>query len=177
MSSLYDLTGDYARFAEYMETVDLDVDLALELNEALSNLSDDIDDKLENYAKIIANFEGDIASIAAEEARLEMKRKTLENSIKRMKLAMRDAILSTTQPDEQGRIKRKGTLFSFTVRRNQPAVVMDCQDIDLVPEKYLIPQEPKIDRKLLKEDLQNEALLPKLEGIAHLEQSQSVIIK
>jgi hypothetical protein len=51
---------------------------------------------------------------------------------------------------------------------------MDEQYIENIPEKYLIAQEPKIDRKLLAEDLKDGAAL---EGIAHLESSQSILIK
>jgi hypothetical protein len=85
-----------------------------------------------------------------------------------MKTAMRDAMIAT------GKLKVKGDLFSFTVRNNAPSVVMDEQYIENIPEKYLIQQEPKIDRKLLAEDIKSGA---DLEGIAHLESSQSILIK
>jgi len=86
-----------------------------------------------------------------------------------MKTAMRDAMIAT------GKLKVKGDLFSFTVRNNAPSVVMDEQYIENIPEKYLIAQEPKIDRKLLAEDLKADGAA--LEGIAHLEASQSILIK
>ena len=169
MASLYELTGDYAKFAEIAQQGDLDDDMQAMLDDALANLADDIEVKLEGYAKVIKNFESDIEGLKKEEDRLAGKRKTLENRVKSMKTAMRDAMIAT------GKLKVKGDLFSFTVRNNAPSVVMDEQYIENIPEKYLIPQEPKIDRKLLAEDLKADNAA--LEGIAHLESSQSILIK
>lgn len=169
MASLYELTGDYAKFAEIAQQGDLDDDMQAMLDDALANLADDIEVKLEGYAKVIKNFESDIEGLKKEENRLAGKRKTLENRVKSMKTAMRDAMIAT------GKLKVKGDLFSFTVRNNAPSVVMDEQYIENIPEKYLVPQEPKIDRKLLAEDLKADGAA--LEGIAHLESSQSILIK
>lgn len=169
MASLYELTGDYAKFAEIAQQGDLDDDMQAMLDDALANLADDIEVKLEGYAKVIKNFESDIEGLKKEEDRLAGKRRTLENRVKSMKTAMRDAMIAT------GKLKVKGDLFSFTVRNNAPSVVMDEQYIENIPEKYLIAQEPKIDRKLLAEDLKADSAA--LEGIAHLESSQSILIK
>lgn len=169
MASLYELTGDYAKFAEIAQQGDLDDDMQAMLDDALANLADDIEVKLEGYAKVIKNFESDIEGLKKEEDRLAGKRRTLENRVKSMKTAMRDAMIAT------GKLKVKGDLFSFTVRNNSPSVVMDEQYIENIPEKYLIAQEPKIDRKLLAEDLKADGAA--LEGIAHLESSQSILIK
>ena len=169
MASLYELTGDYAKFAEIAQQGDLDDDMQAMLDDALANLADDIEVKLEGYAKVIKNFESDIEGLKKEEDRLAGKRRTLENRVKTMKTAMRDAMIAT------GKLKVKGDLFSFTVRNNAPSVVMDEQYIENIPEKYLIAQEPKIDRKLLAEDLKADGAA--LEGIAHLESSQSILIK
>ena len=169
MASLYELTGDYAKFAEIAQQGDLDDDMQAMLDDALANLADDIEVKLEGYAKVIKNFESDIEGLKKEEDRLAGKRRTLENRVKSMKTAMRDAMIAT------GKLKVKGDLFSFTVRNNAPSVVMDEQYIENIPEKYLIAQEPKIDRKLLAEDLKADGAA--LEGIAHLESSQSILIK
>ena len=169
MASLYELTGDYAKFAEIAQQGDLDDDMQAMLDDALANLADDIEVKLEGYAKVIKNFESDIEGLKKEEDRLAGTRKTLENRVKSMKTAMRDSMIAT------GKLKVKGDLFSFTVRNNAPSVVMDEQYIENIPEKYLIAQEPKIDRKLLAEDLKADGAA--LEGIAHLESSQSILIK
>lgn len=168
MASLYDLTGDYAKFAEYMEQVELEPEMQEALEDALNNLDEDIEIKLENYAKIIKNFESDIAGLKAEEERLAKKRKAMENSIKHMKERMTIAMQQT------GKLDIKGELFKFKVQANPPAVVMDVNYIEDVPEKYLIAQDPKIDKKKLAEDLKAGV---ELEGVAHLEASASVRIR
>jgi chromosome segregation ATPase len=168
MASLYDLTGDYAKFAEYMEQVELEPEMQEALEDALNNLGEDIEIKLENYAKIIKNFESDIAGLKAEEERLAKKRKAMENSIKNMKQRMTEAMIRT------GKVDIKGELFKFKVQANPPAVVMDVNYIEDVPEKYLIAQDPKIDRKKLAEDLKAGV---ELDGVAHLEASASVRIR
>ena len=168
MASLYDLTGDYAKFAEYMEQVELEPEMQEALEDALNNLGEDIEIKLENYAKIIKNFESDIAGLKAEEERLAKKRKALENSIKNMKQRMTEAMIRT------GKVDIKGELIKFKVQANPPAVVMDVNYIEDVPEKYLIAQDPKIDRKKLAEDLKAGG---ELDGVAHLEVSSSIRIR
>lgn len=168
MASLYDLTGDYAKFAEYMEQVELEPEMQEALEDALNNLGEDIEIKLENYAKIIKNFESDIAGLKAEEERLAKKRKAMENSIKNMKQRMTEAMIQT------GKVDIKGELFKFKVQANPPAVVMDVNYIEDVPEKYLIAQDPKIDRKKLAEDLKAGV---ELEGVAHLHQEMSLRIR
>ena len=168
MASLYDLTGDYAKFAEYMEQVELEPEMQEALEDALNNLGEDIEIKLENYAKIIKNFESDIAGLKAEEERLAKKRKAMENSIKNMKQRMTEAMIQT------GKVDIKGELFKFKVQANPPAVVMDVNYIEDVPEKYLIAQDPKIDRKKLAEDLKAGV---ELDGVAHLEVSSSIRIR
>ena len=168
MASLYDLTGDYAKFSEYMEQVELEPEMQEALEDALNNLDEDIEIKLENYAKIIKNFESDIAGLKAEEERLAKKRKAMENSIKHMKERMTIAMQQT------GKLDIKGELFKFKVQANPPAVVMDVNYIEDVPEKYLIAQDPKIDKKKLAEDLKAGV---DLDGVAHLEASASVRIR
>ena len=168
MASLYDLTDDYAKFAEYMEQVELEPEMQEALEDALNNLGEDIEIKLENYAKIIKNFESDIAGLKAEEERLAKKRKAMENSIKNMKQRMTEAMIQT------GKIDIKGELFKFKVQANPPSVIMDVNYIEDVPEKYLIAQEPKIDKKKLAEDLKAGV---ELEGVAHLEASASIRIR
>lgn len=168
MASLYDLTGDYARFSELMEMEELTPEQAEMLKDALDNMAVDIEDKLENYAKIIKNFESDIEGLKAEEARLASKRKTLENNIRNMKARMTDAMIAT------GKTKIKGSLFSFNMQKNTPSVVIDEAYIENIPSEYLIAQEPKIDKKKLAEDLKAGV---DLDGVAHLEVSTSIRIR
>lgn len=168
MASLYELSGDYAKFSELMEMEELEPEMQEALEEALDNLGEDIEIKLENYAKIIKNFESDIEGLKTEEARLASKRKTKENAIKNMKERMTMAMQQT------GKLDIKTPLFSFKVQKNTPSVVLDVHSVLDIPEKYRIPQEPKIDKKLLKADIEAGE---DLDGIAHIERSESIRIR
>ena len=138
------------------------------LLDAFKNQEEEISIKIEGYCKFIKNLESDIAGLKAEEERLKDKRKTMENTIDRAKKAMKAAMEVT------GEKKIKGDLFTVAIQANPSAVVMDEQYLENIPEKYLIPQEPKLDRKKIAEDIKAGE---DLNGIAHLEQTESLRIK
>ena len=88
--------------------------------------------------------------------------------LKRMKAALQYAMEMT------GKTKFKTALFSFGISKNPAAVVMDEGYIENIPKRFLIPQDPVIDKKAIKEALKAGE---DLEGIAHLEQSESLRIR
>jgi len=65
----------------------------------------------------------------------------------------------------------KGTLFTISIQNNPPSV--NIQDDATVPEKYYIPQPPKLDKRALIEDLKAGA---QYEGI-ELVQTKGVRIR
>ena len=88
----------------------------------------------------------------------------IENNIKNLKQALETAMRAT------GKTKFKTDLFSFNIQKNPPKLVIDKPEE--IPEEYLIPQEPKINSKAIK-DMLKEKELP----FAHLEQSESLRIR
>ena len=165
MANLYEITQDYMTILAMMENPELDPQTLADTMEAVEG---ELEVKAENYAKVIRNLEGDIAAIKGEVERLSAKKKTLENNIKNMKSALMMAMETT------GKTKFKTELFSFGIRKNAPAVVMDEPYIENVPERFLKYSEPTINRSAIKEAIQNGE---NLEGLAHLEQSKSITIK
>lgn len=164
MSTLYELTQDWIQLMNLLEDgADEDV-----INDTLEGLDYEIEDKAEGYAKVIRNIESDIAGLKAEIERMTDRKRILENNITRMKNNLQAAMELT------GKTKFKTDLFSFNVQNNPAAVIMDEQYLENIPEEYLIPQEPKIDKKKLAADLKAGV---DLEGIAHLSVSRSLRIK
>ena len=162
--TLYELTNDWLQLMTMLEEgADEDV-----INDTLEGLDYEIEDKAEGYAKVIRNIESDIAGLKAEIERMTDRKRVLENNITRMKNNLQAAMELT------GKTKFKTDLFSFNVQSNPAAVVMDEQYLENIPEEYLIPQEPKLDKKKLAADLKAGV---DLEGIAHLEQSRSLRIR
>lgn len=165
MSTLYELTDDYLNLLEMAEDPDTDPEA---FADTLEGIEGAIEDKADGYAKVIRTLEGDAAACDAESKRLRNKKQTIENNIKRMKAALQYAMEMT------GKTKFKTALFSFGISKNPAAVVMDEGYIENIPERFLIPQDPVIDKKAIKEALKAGE---DLEGLAHLEQSESLRIR
>ena len=165
MANLYELSNDYIKLQELLEEGELDPEM---LEEAMQYTKEELSIKFENYCKVIRNIENNIAGLKAEEDRMSARRKAMENNIKNMKARMLDAMVTTDTK------KIDGELFTISRQKNPASVVMDVNYIEDVPEKYLIEQDPKIDKKKLAEDLKAGV---GLDGIAHLEQGEGIRIK
>ena len=165
MASIYELTESMKTIWELMEEGTLDDSV---LEEVFTNTAEELSVKLESYCKFIKNLESDIAGLKEEEKRLSMKRRAMENTIERSKVAMQNALIIS------GEKKMNCGSFSVSIQKNPEKVVMDEAYIENIPEKYLKIAEPEVNRALIKEDLKNGIELP---GIAHLEQSEGLRIK
>ena len=163
--TLYELTEDYMNLLELAEDPDIDEQA---FTDTLEGIEGALEDKAEGYAKVIRTLEGDAAACDAESKRLRNKKQTIENNIKRMKAALQYAMQAT------GKTKFKTALFSFGIQKNPAAVVIDEGYIKNIPDRFLIPQDPQIDKKAIKEALKAGE---DLEGIAHLEQTESLRIR
>lgn len=165
MATLYELTSEYLDLLAMLEDPDVDEDL---INDTLEGIDGELEAKADGYARVMRQMDADAKAIKAEEERLANRRKSLENRSAALKGRLQQMMEIT------GKVKFKTELFSFGIQKNPAAVVIDEQYIENIPEEYLIRQDPKIDRAKLKEDL--KAGLD-LEGIAHLEQSESLRIR
>ena len=165
MSTLYEITQDYLQIQHMMEDPELDPKT---LADTMEGIEGELEVKADGYAKVIRNMESDISAIKAEMTRLSDRKKTIEKNIQTLKLALQKAMEIT------GKTKFKTELFSFGVRTNTPAVVMDEQYIENIPERFLKYSEPTINKVAIKEAIQNGE---NLEGLAHLEQGSSLMIK
>lgn len=81
----------------------------------------------------------------AEEKRLAERRKSMENSITRMKESVQQSMIATNKT------RIKGDLFTFSIRNN-PAKLQVLDD-SAIPKSYFVEQEPKLDNKSLKQAL------------------------
>ena len=163
--TLYELTSEYLDLLAMLEDPDVDEDL---INDTLEGIDGELEVKAAGYARVMRQMDADAKAIKAEEERLANRRKSLENRSAALKSRLQQMMEIT------GKVKFKTELFSFGIQKNPAAVVMDEQYIENIPECYLIIQEPKIDKQKIKEDL--KAGLD-LEGIAHLEQTESLRIR
>lgn len=163
MATLYELTGQYAELLELMEDPDVPEEA---VQDTLEGLSGEIEEKADNYAKVMRQLQGETEAIEKEEERLNDRRDMLMHRIAVMKQNLMTAMQVT------GKTKFKTTLFSFGIRKaGQKKLVIDHEDT--VPDKYWVQPPKVIDRKMLKEDLTHGDM----PGVAHLEQSEYLSIR
>lgn len=163
--TLYELTTEYMELLAMLEDPDVDEDL---IADTLEGIDGELEVKADGYARVMRQMDADAKAIKAEEERLANRRKSLENRAANLKSRLQQMMEIT------GKVKFKTELFSFGIQKNPAAVVIDEQYIENIPEEYLIRQDPKIDRAKLKEDLKAGK---DLDGIAHLEQTESLRIR
>ena len=166
MASIYEITSDIA-FINQMLEADGEVDEEA-LKGALEVSKEDLVFKLEDYCKVIKNFEAVISGLKDEEARLKAKRQSYENTIDRMKKAMQNAM------ETVGETKLPCGTFTVAIQKNPESVVFDVDDIGLIPEAYWKVKEPEVDRTKVKNDLKAGK---DLSGIAHLESTYGLRIR
>lgn len=160
MASLYELKGQYLELLSMMEEgADEET-----IKDTLEGIEGEIEVKADNYARIIRQLESDANGLKTEIERMTDRKRALENHVSYLKNNLQDAMILT------GKEKFKTELFSFGIQNNPASVVID--DPTSIPAEFLIPQEPKVDKKSIKEFLKdNDA------NWCHLEQSRSIRIR
>jgi hypothetical protein len=142
--NLYELSVNYAQLQEMIENEEIDAEL---LSDTLEAINDGIEEKFENISKLIKNLESEVKAFKEEEERLASRRKTKENKIKWLK----DYLLQSLEMTN----KTKVTAGTFTVRKQKNPTSVVIKDKSKLPEKFLIPQEPKENKKAILEALKN----------------------
>lgn len=135
------------------------------LQDTLESIELAIEEKLENIGKVIKNLEAEANAFKEEEKRLADRRRPLENNIKHLKQYAENSMVVT------GDKKIKAGLFTFAIQKNPPSVSV-FNDV-IVPKKYYVPVDPKLDKTKIKEDLKNGENIPGVE----LKQSESLRIR
>ena len=163
MSTLYELTAEWQKLLDMAMDPDIEPDVLADTMDALGG---EIEAKADGYAMAMKEVQINMDGIKAEIGRLTARYKAIERHYDQMKERLTQSMIVT------GKTNFKTKLFSFGIQGTAPSVVID--NPTLLPPKYMVPQEPKIDKKLIKEDLKAGK---DLTGIAHLEVGQSLRIR
>ena len=142
MATLYDLTDNYQRVLEMAEQLD-----EATLKDTLESIDEAIEDKAENTAKVIKELEGQVDVLAKEIQRLNERKTTLNNNVTRLKLYLQDEM------EKVGKTKIKGDLFNIGIQNNPVAVYVT--DEGKLPKVFFEEQKPKLNKRLLKEELKS----------------------
>ena len=131
---LYEYTQDYLNLMEMSEELDQDV-----LIDTIEAITESVEVKAENIAKIIRTFEAEAKVIKAEEERLAEKRKTHENKISYLKKYLFE------QLEAIGIRKIKRPLFTISIQNNPPSV--DVINPDEIPVDLWTRPDPVLDKR------------------------------
>lgn len=125
MSNLYQLTNDYETVLNMLYDEDADEEMILDTLEAIEG---EIEDKANNYAKIIKELEAKQNARKEEAKRLTESAKVFENRVKALKSNLFNSMKAT------GKTKFATDLFSFNMAKNggKQTLTIDGE----VPEEY-----------------------------------------
>lgn len=157
---LYDLVGQYLE----IYNMDIDEEAKLDTIEALG-LDEEIETKVENYAKVIRNLEAENTAYKVEEERLKKKRDSNSKKIEWLKDHAQEAMEIT------GKTKIKGELFTLSIQNTKASVVVDEAKL---PEKYWTKKVTEAPNKKELYDLLKAG--EEIEG-ATLQENRSLRIK
>ena len=142
MATLYELTDKYQQLLELESEIDEQTFI-----DTLQSIDEAIEDKAENLAKVIKEMEATIATIANEVNRLQSKKQVVANRVSNLKTYLQGEM------EKVNKTKIKGELFAVNIQNNPVSVRVT--DETLIPVVFFVEQEPKLDKKALKEELKH----------------------
>lgn len=138
--NLFELTENYVKFFTMLEEAD---EITEELEEMANNLNIAIEEKSDNYVKMIKNLDADVEAFKNQEKIFNKKRKTAENKIAWLKKNLQSSM------ELQGRKRVETELFTISIQKNTPS--LDITSEDNIGDEYY-----KVERTLNKRDLLND---------------------
>lgn len=139
MPSLYELTQDVMYLQRMLEDGDIDEQTYKDSVESMC-----VDGKMENICKVIRNLEAQASAYKAEIDRMSARKKTLENSVQRLKDSMLTYLVATNEA------KVQSDLFTVSVGKSKSVHVWDET---LLPEEYLTFQPAKVNKAAISKAL------------------------
>ena len=152
MASLYELTENFLEAQGMLFDEEVEMETVFNTLDCIDCL---IEEKADNYAKIMKYVEGQILIAKSERERLYNREKMLEKRCKTMKEHLKQCMEMT------GKTKFRTALYSFSIAQNG-----GVQPVKDIPQEYLIPQPPKPDTNAIRKALEEGEVL----HFAHLEE-------
>ena len=125
---LYEITGDILQLLEMCESGEHDEQI---IKDTMESLESELEDKAEDYGKVIKNLDANVEVIQKEIDRLMDRKRCLENTRKCIKQRLEAAMLATNH------MKIKTQLFTFSIAKNggKAPLIMLCDEQKL-PEEF-----------------------------------------
>lgn len=165
MANIYELTADMMKILSMMDDPDLDQQT---LKDTMEGIEGAYEDKFDGYAAVIRQLTSYINELDEEKNRIEARKTSFENNVKKMKKIMLESMNLT------GKTKFKTAKNSFWTQKNKASVVIDAKSVWDIPEDFRRYKDPEPDKTKIGEAI---AAGKDFSGIAHMEQTESVRIK
>lgn len=143
MNNLYEINGAIMQLTESFADGEIDEQAYLDTIESMG-----ADTAVEDVVKSILNLESQAEAIKLEENRLVTKRRTAERTADRLREILGQYMDITNET------KIKAGVFSVS-RGSTMSVELMNDDVESYPEKYLVQQKPKLDKRQMLADLKN----------------------
>lgn len=151
--NLYELNENYNRLMMMLE----DDEENVAIQDTLDSIDEAIEQKFENIEKWRRNLQVSIDGFKAEEERIKAKRQALEKRSACLKQYLQDFMFNT------GRTKVNTDIFDFRIQKNPASV--QVTELEKIPQEFLIPQDPKVDKTSIKAALKNGIFIPGVEMV------------
>ncbi|MBO5030446.1 MAG: siphovirus Gp157 family protein [Lachnospiraceae bacterium] len=127
MASLYEIKGAYLQLMQMMDDADGDMTV---IEDTLEAIEGELEEKAENYAKIIKEYTAEAEKFKAEKERLEHMQIAAQNKADYLK----NKLYITMK--EVGKTKFKTDLFSFGIQKNGGTAPLIMKEGIEVPMSY-----------------------------------------
>ena len=143
---LYELVDAALDLQEQLEAGEMD-------EQAFTAAVDSIglDKKIESICGVLRNSEAEAEAFKAEKERLAAREKTAKNAVERLKTYLVENLKQLN-----AKTLKVGT-FSLGLSKSKSVSIIDPK---LIPDQFLVKQEPKIDKMAIGRDLKNGAMVP-----------------
>ena len=165
MANIYELTADMMKILSMMDDPDLDQQT---LKDTMEGIEGAYEDKFDGYAAVIRQLTSYINELEEEKKRIDARKESFENNVKKMKKIMLESMNAT------GKTKFRTAKNSFWTQKNKASVVIDAKSVWDIPEDFRRYKDPEQDKTKIGEAI---AAGQDFTGIAHMEQTESVRIK
>ena len=163
--NIFNLSDDYMQILSMMDDPDLDQQT---LKDTMEGIEGAYEDKFDGYAAVIRQLTSYINELEEEKKRIDARKESFENNVKKMKKIMLESMNAT------GKTKFKTAKNSFWTQKNKASVVIDAKSVWDIPEDFRRYKDPEPDKTKIGEAI---AAGQDFTGIAHMEQTESVRIK
>lgn len=134
--TLYEMTANAQYLYQLLEGGEIDEDV---VNDSIESMC--VAEKLEDYCKVIRQFEADAEAYKAEKDRFAAKQKSAEKAVEKLESAILNYMAVA------GKSKERCGLFEIKVRPSKAVAIVDEAKIS---QEYFIPQPVKIDKAAIR---------------------------